>query len=74
MYGMELSVTCLYMYRGWLVAFDVTLEQRIRELCAQAVVAQDTAESQPILAELRHALCQHLEQLKSMVAEYPFSH
>jgi hypothetical protein len=56
------------------VTFDVTLEQRIRELCAQAVAAQDTAELQPILAELRHALREHLEQLKSMVTEYPFSH
>lgn len=71
---MELFWVSLYMYAGWFVAFDVTLEYRIRELCAQAVAAQDTAELQPILAELRHALREHLEQLKNMVAEYPFSH
>jgi DNA-binding transcriptional regulator YbjK len=55
------------------VVFDVTLEYRIRELCAQAVAAQDTDELQPVLAELRHALREHLEQRRSMVAEYPFS-
>jgi len=55
------------------VAFDVTLERRIRELCAQAVKSQDTDELQPILAELRHALREHLEQLRDIVAEYPYS-
>ena len=52
--------------------YDVTLERRIRELCAQAVAARDNNEVQPILAELREALREHVEQLKSMVAEYPF--
>ena len=55
------------------MAFDATLEMRIRELCAQATAAQDTAELQPILAELRHALREHLEQLRCLVAQYPFS-
>jgi len=54
------------------VAFDVTLERRIRELCAQAIAARHTDEFQPILAELREALRTHTEQLKSMVEEYPF--
>lgn len=53
--------------------FDVTLERRIRELCAQAVTARETDEFQPILSELREALREHAKQLKSMVAEYPFS-
>jgi len=53
--------------------YDVTLERRIRELCAQAVAARDTDDVQPILAELREALRKHVEQLKGMVAEYPFS-
>lgn len=53
--------------------YDVTLERRIRELCAQAVAARDTDEVQPILSELREALREHVEQLKRMVAEYPFS-
>ena len=54
------------------VAFDVTLERRIRELCAQAIAARDTDEFQPVLSELREALRTHTEQLKSMVEEYPF--
>ncbi len=53
--------------------FDVTLERRIRELCAQAVAARDTDEFQPILRELQDALRQHVGRIKSMVAEYPFS-
>jgi hypothetical protein len=56
-----------------LVAFDVTLERRIRELCAQAVKSQDTDELQPILAELRHALREHLEQLRDIAVKHPFS-
>jgi hypothetical protein len=55
------------------VTFDVTLERRIRELCAQAVAAGDTDDFQPILAELREALREHAGRLKGMVAEYPFS-
>jgi hypothetical protein len=55
------------------VSFDVTLERRIRELCAQAVAARDTDEFQPILRELQQALRQHVGQIKSLVAEYPFS-
>lgn len=54
------------------MTFDATLEMRIRELCAEAVAAQDTDQLQPILAELRHALREHLEQLRIMVSEYPF--
>lgn len=54
------------------VAYDVTLERRIRELCAQAVAARDTGEVQPVLAELREALRAHAEQLRSLVDEYPF--
>lgn len=55
------------------VSYDITLERRIRELCAEAVAARDTDEVHPILSELREALRQHAEHLKSMVAEYPFS-
>jgi hypothetical protein len=52
--------------------YDVTLERRIRELCAQAVAARNSEEAEPILSELRAALRQHVGQLKNMVAEYPF--
>jgi hypothetical protein len=55
------------------VTWDVTLERRIRELCAQAVAAQDTRELQPILSELNDSLRKHAERLKNIVAQYPFS-
>jgi hypothetical protein len=55
------------------VAFDVTLERRIRELCALAVSARDSEEFQPILSELREALREHAGRLQELVAEYPFS-
>jgi hypothetical protein len=54
------------------VAFDVTLERRIRELCAQAVAARDVNELQPVLSELKDALQTHAERLRSMLTEYPF--
>jgi hypothetical protein len=54
------------------MAYDLTLERRIRELCAQAVATPNTAELGPILAELRVALRQHVAQIKSLVAEFPF--
>ena len=52
--------------------FDVTLERRIRELCAQAVAARDVDELRPILSELNEVLRGHADRLKSLVAEYPF--
>lgn len=55
------------------MAFDPTLERRIRELCAQAIAAEDTEELRPVLSELREALRQHVEQLKNMIDEYPFA-
>lgn len=54
------------------MAYDVTLERRIRELCAQAIAARDTSEFQPILSELQEALRSHTRQIKSLVEEYPF--
>jgi len=59
--------------RGRVVAFDPTLERRIRELCAQAIAAQDTEELWLVLSELREALRLHVEQLKNMVDDYPFA-
>ena len=60
-------------FRICAVAYDVTLQRRIRELCAQAVNAQDPEQVQSILSELRQALRQHFEQLQTMVIGYPFS-
>jgi hypothetical protein len=54
------------------VPFDVTLERRIRELCAQAIAARDVDELRPILSELNEVLRGHADRLKSLVAEYPF--
>jgi hypothetical protein len=55
------------------VTWDITLERRVRELCAQAVAAPDAHELQPILSELRDALREHAERLQGMIADYPFS-
>jgi hypothetical protein len=55
------------------MAWDVTLERRIRELCAQAVAARDVQELQPILSELNDSLREHAQRLKGMFDEYPFS-
>jgi hypothetical protein len=40
-------------------------EERIRELCCKAVAATDAAEIDPILAELKRALHEHIQQLRS---------
>jgi hypothetical protein len=50
----------------------VTLETRIRELCAQALATQDADALRPIMDELRGALHEHNQELKRAVAEYPF--
>jgi hypothetical protein len=55
------------------MTWDVTLERRVRELCAQAIAARDTDQLQPILSDLRHTLREHAERLKTLIAEYPFS-
>jgi hypothetical protein len=50
----------------------VTLERRIQELCIQAVTATDADALVPIMDELKSSLQEHNEELKLMVAEYPF--
>jgi len=50
----------------------VTLERRIRELCAQALATQDADALRPLMDELRGALHVHNQELKRAVAEYPF--
>ena len=49
-----------------------TLNTRIRELSAQAVAAKDVDALRPIMSELRDALHEHNEDLKLILAEYPF--
>jgi hypothetical protein len=50
----------------------VSLDKRIRVLCAHAVVEKDEAALRAIMAELRAALREHNEDLKLIVADYPF--
>src|ERR1700687_1080493 len=50
----------------------VTLDRRIRELCAEAVAMKDADALRPIMHELRDALHQHNDELKHIIAEYPF--
>jgi hypothetical protein len=48
------------------------LDRRIRELCDQAVATQDADKLWPIICELRDALREHNDELKLIIAEYPF--
>ena len=50
----------------------VTLDRRIRELCAEAVATRDPNKLWPIMCELKDALRQHNDDLKLIIAEYPF--
>ena len=45
------------------------LEERIRELCAKAVAAQDSDQMNPILSELRAALHEQDTLAKGLIAE-----
>jgi hypothetical protein len=50
----------------------MSLDRRIRELCAQAVAAKDPDAVRAIMAELRDALREQNEDLQRILAEYPF--
>jgi|SRR5580692_499994 hypothetical protein len=58
-----------YVYGVIVLPEDRLLEDRIRELCAQAIAAQDPESLRVVLAELRAALREHHLRLKSLVAE-----
>jgi hypothetical protein len=45
------------------------LEDRIRELCARAVVTTDLDELNTILTQLRPALREHIELLRKLAAD-----
>ncbi|HZR55501.1 MAG TPA: hypothetical protein VFA74_01395 [Terriglobales bacterium] len=49
----------------------MTLDQHIRELCAQATAAEKPEEVKSILARLRAALRQHTANIKMLLARYP---
>ena len=48
---------------------SVSLEDRIRELCAKAVETKDSDELSPILSELRAALHEQHTRAKELIAE-----
>jgi hypothetical protein len=50
----------------------VTLERRIRQLSTQAVAAKEPDALRLIMNELKNLLHEQNEELKLMVAEYPF--
>jgi hypothetical protein len=50
----------------------VTLETRIRQLSTQAVSAKEPETVRMIMKELKKLLREQNEELKRMVAEYPF--
>jgi hypothetical protein len=50
----------------------VTLGRRIHELCIQAINAKDASDLRPIISELRDALHEHNDDLRLILAEYPF--
>ena len=57
---------------GCLVAVDVTLERRIRELCGSGRGYAGHGPVAAVLSELNAMLRGHAERLKSLLAEYPF--
>jgi len=48
------------------------VEDKIRELCAQVLATEDEDELRAMLIELRNALRQHIQHLRSRFANYPF--
>jgi hypothetical protein len=50
----------------------VTLDRRIRQLCDQAVATQEPDALRSIMSELKNLLREQNEELKLMLAEYPF--
>jgi hypothetical protein len=49
----------------------MTLEDRIRRLCSQAIEADDPQELNRVLSELKLALHEHAERLRAMLSLYP---
>jgi len=64
----ELPRSCQDSRRGRVV----TLETRIRQLSMQAVAAKEPDAVRAIMKELKKLLREQNEELKRMVAEYPF--
>jgi hypothetical protein len=52
-------------------AKHMLLEERIRQLCLQALHTQDEEELNRILPQLREALRAHCDHMRVMLADYP---
>jgi len=48
------------------------MEDRIRRLCSEILATTEDEEVEPLLVELRGALCQYIERLRGRFASYPF--
>jgi len=53
------------------VARQRRTEDKIRQLCAQLLVLTDDEAQAPLLGELRRVLHEHMQNLRTRVAEYP---
>jgi len=47
------------------------LDDRIRELCAKAIITEDAGELRQVLRELRAAIHEHTTRLRKLAANYP---
>lgn len=47
------------------------LEDKIRGLCARAIRAEKEEELRPLLSELRDALRQHVERIRTRFSDFP---
>jgi cell fate (sporulation/competence/biofilm development) regulator YmcA (YheA/YmcA/DUF963 family) len=47
------------------------MEDKIRELCQQAVEERDSAKAEALLHQLSEAIHVHIEELRGRIATYP---
>ena len=73
MYGIESKREVMATSYGDF-CMQMNLDDRIRELCAKAIAADDTKELDCILIELKLALHEHTERLRSLLSNYPLLH
>jgi hypothetical protein len=59
-------------YNSW-APYAQAMDDRVRELCAKAVGSQDPAELGKIFGQLRAAIHEHTERLRSSVVNFPKS-
>jgi hypothetical protein len=69
-YGILRALLLLGAWGARLVEFR-RLEDRIRELCTQAVVTTESAELTEVIRQLREALREHAKRLRQLAAAKP---